>query len=260
MLHCEGVFVQQGGGGPVFPDFTYTGEYYIVNEGTPDWKIYFTSSGTFTPASNIAVQVQAIGGGSGGNGGNCSDGLGSGGGGGKNSVKEIILEADKDYSITIGAGGSGGSASGAGKNGGTTSGFGVSGAGGSPGVRVNVFEFRETSAIRQSGYGGDGGYANDGYADGHNGQNAGDSDPNIGGGLGGSGNGLQSGGNGNFGSIGGKGKNYGNSYAGGGGGGGGYGGGGGGGGTAWYNGYISGGAGGAGAPGVIIMRNTRLAT
>ena len=251
MIQVDGIFVQ-GGGGPVFPEFTYTGDYYIVNEGTPDWKIYFTSSGTFTPASNIAVQVQAIGGGSGGNGGSYSGGFGSGGGGGTSFVSEVILEASTSYPIVIGSGGRGGSARELGASGGTTSAFGINALGGNPGIYVDVFEFDDTSSIRQSGSGGKGGR----NSAGSNGQNAGSIDPNIGGGIGG--NPGYSGSNGNYGSIGGVGYSAGASYSsGGGGGGGGYGGGGGGGATTTYS-SSSGGAGGAGAPGVIIMRNTRV--
>ena len=247
MIQVDGIFVQQGGGGPVFPEFTYTGEYYIVNEGTPDWKIYFTSSGTFTPASSIAVQVQAIGGGGGGNGGGADQKPRVGGGGGNSMVNEIILEAGIEYPLTIGAGGTGGAGGGTGASGGTTTGFGLTAAGGVAATPVDVFEFNDTSGIRQSGTGGSGGNRAAGTA----GQNAGDIDPNVGGGYGGP-NG-EAGGNGNFGSVGGK--PSGNNLGGGGGGGGGYGGGGGGGGI--YRLGVNG-AGGAGAPGVIIMRNTRL--
>lgn len=247
MIQVDGIFVQQGGGGPVFPEFTYTGDYHIVNEGTPDWKIYFTSSGTFTPASNIAVQVQAIGGGSGGNSGNAKNPR-VGGGGGNSMVNEIILEAGIEYPLTIGAGGTGGAYRGAGASGGTTTGFGLTAAGGVAETPVDVFEFNDTSGIRQSGTGGSGGSNSAGTA----GENAGDIDPNVGGGYGGP-NG-KAGGNGNFGSVGGKPGV--NNLGGGGGGGGGYGGGGGGGGTSSQG---TAGDGGAGAPGVVIMRNTRLA-
>lgn len=246
MIQVDGIFVQ-GGGGPVFPEFTYTGEYYIVNEGTPDWKIYFTSSGTFTPASNIAVQAQAIGGGGGGNGGYADIKPRVGGGGGNSMTGELILESGVSYKIKIGAGGTGGGLEGQGKVGGTTSGFGLTATGGIYGVNVTVYEFGDTSGIRQSGTGGSGGN----YRAGTAGQNAGDIDPNVGGGYGGPVG--KAGGNGNFGSVGGK-PNDAADGGGGGGGGGGYGGGGGGGG------FGSGidGAGGAGAPGVVIMRNTRL--
>lgn len=246
MIQVDGIFVQ-GGGGPVFPEFTYTGEYHIVNEGTPDWKIYFTSSGTFTPASNIAVQVQAIGGGSGGNGGDANQRPRVGGVGGNSMTGELILESGVSYEIIIGAGGTGGSERAQGGVGGTTSGFGLTAAGGIYGVNVTVYEFGDTSGIRQSGTGGSGGDNSAGTA----GENAGDIDPNVGGGYGGP-NG-EAGGNGNFGSVGGKPGV--NNRGGGGGGGGGYGGGGGGGGTSSQG---TDGAGGAGAPGVIIMRNTRL--
>lgn len=248
MIQVDGIFVQQGGGGPVIPEFTYTGEYYIVNEGTPDWKIYFTSSGTFTPASNIAVQVQAIGGGGGGNGGYADQKPRAGGGGGNSMTGELILESGVSYKIKIGAGGTGGDSTGQGRAGGTTSGFGLTATGGTYGVEVTVYEFGDTSGIRQSGTGGSGGDYDAGTA----GQNAGDIDPNVGGGYGGPVG--AAGGNGNFGSVGGK-PNAAANGGGGGGGGGGYGGGGGGGG---YGSGPEDGAGGAGAPGVVIMRNTRL--
>ena len=248
MIQVDGIFVQQGGGGPVFPEFTYTGDYHIVNEGTPDWKIYFTSSGTFTPASNISVQVQAIGGGGGGNGGYADIKPRVGGGGGNSMTGELILESGVSYEIKIGAGGTGGGSGSQGKAGGTTSGFGLTATGGIYGVNVTVYEFGDTSGILQSGTGGSGGNNRAGTA----GQNAGDIDPNVGGGYGGPVG--EAGGNGNFGSVGGK-PNSDASGGGGGGGGGGYGGGGGGGG---YGSAGADGAGGAGAPGVIIMRNTRL--
>ena len=88
MIQVDGIFVQQGGGGPVIPDFTYTGEYQLVNEAEGNWKIYFDTSGTFVSNVDMSVDAFCVGGGGGGGNGiysydNPSVRGGAGGGGGK---------------------------------------------------------------------------------------------------------------------------------------------------------------------------------
>lgn len=103
------------------PEFTYTGDYEIVqDDDTPiadfaswkgNWKIRFLTSGDFTITNMHGfmatgkVDIFLVGGG--GHGGhNPSDGYAAGGGGGggyTTTVKNVTLQENKTYQITIGA-------------------------------------------------------------------------------------------------------------------------------------------------------------
>lgn len=128
----------------VIPEFTYTGDYEIVNDADEpittsqgNWKIRFLTSGTLTfQALNGAengIDVFLVGGGGGGansgyvNSENPNWGGAGGGGGYTSTAKAITVTTDTDYSITIGAGGSNGNA---GVRGGETTAFGESALGG----------------------------------------------------------------------------------------------------------------------------------
>ena len=114
------------------PEFTYTGDFEIVNDNDEqiavsqdNWKIRFLTSGTlvFTALNGAenGIDVFCVGGG-----GNGGTGYGGGGGGGYTTTgKAISVQAGQEYAIVVGG------------PTGETSGFGVSAAGGSSGVSNN---------------------------------------------------------------------------------------------------------------------------
>lgn len=117
---AQALLVRRGGavvaGG--FPIFTYTGIYTLIDDGDKNWRIKFLTDGILTFEKYATVDVFVVGGGAGG--GNAkkqaSGGSSGGGGGGyTKTVKSVVLEPAKSYTVTIGAGGNGG------ENGGTTS-------------------------------------------------------------------------------------------------------------------------------------------
>ncbi len=125
------------------PEFTYTGDYEIVNDSDEpitvsqdNWKIRFITSGmlTFTNLSGAenGIDVFLVGGGGGAknwDGTYCGP---AGGGGYTQTKRNVTVSAGKSYSIQIGAGGKAGSGSynGSSGNGGTTKAFGQSASGG----------------------------------------------------------------------------------------------------------------------------------
>lgn len=264
MIQVDGIFVQGGGGGPVIPDFTYTGEYQLVNEEGGNWKLYLITSGTFTPNVNMTVDVCLFGGGQGGRGGyNNSTSWASGGTPGQpglsTTVMNYILEAGVAYTVTIGAGGDGSTnGANAASPGGSTSFAAITINGGTDnnGITGPAPEFGEEGQPTQAAIGGRGGTA---VAAGTPGGDAGSEFAPEPGGYGGAGGvtTAQPGGAGSRGATGGQpGRNDNNQLAtGGGGGGGGFGASGGGGGGSYDR--KAPGVGGTGAPGVVILRNAR---
>ena len=164
------------------PEFTYTGDYKIVNDSDKpitvsqdNWKIRFLTSGTlkFTNLNGAegGIDVFLVGGGGGGKPGTAKQynavalGGAGGAGGGIRTSKGITIQTGTNYAIVVGAGGS------SGKNGGNSSAFGltssggVSGKGGAGGDGRNTspragsdggFEWGRTSATQYSGAGGGG--------------------------------------------------------------------------------------------------------
>ena len=138
----------------LIPEFTYTGDYEIVNDSDEpisvsqdNWKIRFLTSGTLTfQALNGAengIDVFLVGGGGGGHGNGCAGG--GGGGGYTTTGLTVSVDAGKSYEINIGAGGA------AGSDGGNSSAFGLSADGGKDGgTNANL-------------YGGNGGSGGGGY-------------------------------------------------------------------------------------------------
>lgn len=133
------------------PEFTYTGDYEIVNDADEpitasqdNWKIRFLTSGTLTFTNlNVAengIDVFCVGGGG-------ASRWGGGGGGYTTTKKRMPVSIGTPYDIVIGAGGGS-----EGANGGETSAFGVSAKGGYGG---------KTSA--SNGDGGDGGCGGGGW-------------------------------------------------------------------------------------------------
>ena len=156
------------------PDFTYTGDFEIVNDSDEpiatsqgNWKIRFLTSGTLTfTALNGAengIDVFLVGGGgSGANGCEQSDGTYrdtyGGGGGYTKTVRGVRISTNTDYAITVGAGGASASAiSQSGYNGGSTSAFGATANGGKGAVGFTGSSWTGSGGDGGSGGGGDGG-------------------------------------------------------------------------------------------------------
>ena len=89
-------FKEEGGGSsvPVInKDFTYTGECQVLDDTDDEgvkWRIKFLTSGTFIPLSDMTIDVFLVG-----------------GGGYTKTIKYIMLTANTEYPIIIGAGGDG---------------------------------------------------------------------------------------------------------------------------------------------------------
>ena len=264
MIQVDGIFVQQGGGGPVIPDFSYTGEYQLVHETEGNWRLYLITSGTFTPSVNMLVDICLFGGGQGGENGTVSySDIGTGGiaghPGGSNTQKNVVLQAGNSYSVEIGSGG----ASNLGIGGATIfDNISANGGASNNGSTDPAPEFGEDGNPTQAAKGGAGGTVQRYSAtNGEAGGNAGSTDNPENGGSGGSSGFTGGGENGEAGSRGAGGGLGGSASAsarggGGGGGGGGFGASGGGGGGV-YGAYSGAGSGGVGAPGVAILRNAR---
>ena len=223
-------------------DFTYTGTYAIIDEGSGNWKIKFLTSGDFKSNSDVLVDAFLVGGGGGG--GQVSDYYGGGGGGGYTTTSFAKIKAGVTYPIVIGAGG------GNETNGSASTGFGSIAAGGQRAINKTGGTGGSGGAFAVSGKGG----SNGGIGGGGGGQGAGqgtttrefgESTGKLYAGGGGSGYNDSGAGNGGSGGGGNGGHNSvgasGIANTGGGGGGGG------------HSGY----AGGAGGSGIVIIRNTR---
>jgi hypothetical protein len=145
-----------------------TGGMISYDAANNKWVHVFTASGTFTPTEDLTCEYLVIaGGGAGGSSGYGAGGGGGGGyrssvsgessGGGGSAESSLTLDAATGYTVTIGAGGSGITASSynTAKNNGTNSEFATitstSGGGGSGGNVVG--------SDGGSGGGGDGGYS-----------------------------------------------------------------------------------------------------
>ncbi|HOP65526.1 MAG TPA: InlB B-repeat-containing protein, partial [Bacilli bacterium] len=207
--------------------YTYTGSSTVINDGSGNWRIKFLTSGTFTPAVNMTIDVFLVGGGGGGGTGGSYNSDGGGGGGYTKTYTNKSLTAGTNYSIVIGAGGStqtnghsssgfgysasggygtssgtggaGGSGGGSGatssntwgKNGGSNGANGTSGSySGGAGQGTNTYEFGNSSLPAYSGGGGGGAYNNPAHTF------YGGAGGVIGGGAGGSSRGTRTGANG----------------------------------------------------------------
>lgn len=104
-----------------FPQFTYTGESQLIDDGDNNWRIKFFTSGVlnFTSLKQRSLDVFCLGGG-----GSPSDSgytaLGGGGGGYTTTQKGVVAATNTDYQIVVGAGGTA-----AGVAGGLSSAFGT---------------------------------------------------------------------------------------------------------------------------------------
>lgn len=154
----------------VIPEFTYTGDYEIVNDADEpittsqdNWKIRFLTSGILKfQALNGAengIDVFLVGGGGGGHGDRCAGG--GGGGGYTTTGLAVSVDAGKSYEIYIGAGGA------AGSDGGNSSAFGLTADGGKDGgTNANL-------------YGGNGGSGGGGFGHQYNAGNGGSDGSNA---------------------------------------------------------------------------------
>lgn len=90
-----------------FPEFSYTGDYEAQEEAGGNWKIRLLSSGTLRFSSlngaGDGIDVFLVGGG-GGNPANCPERGGSSGGYTTTARKQTV-QAETDYEIVVGAGG-----------------------------------------------------------------------------------------------------------------------------------------------------------
>jgi hypothetical protein len=87
-------------------DFTYTGAYQWIDDGSGNWRIKFLTSGTFTPKKPLTIDLYLVGGGGGGaSSSNFTYGKGGGGGGYISAYFAVPLNAYQAYGIAIGAGG-----------------------------------------------------------------------------------------------------------------------------------------------------------
>lgn len=121
------------------PEFTYTGDYEIVNDSDEpvsaspnNWKIRFLTSGTLTFTkfkTSDKIDVFLVGGGGGGPGATTS--YGGGGGGYTQTGKNIAPSINTGYEIVVGAGGAKSA------RGGTSSAFNLSAEGGYAGSGNN---------------------------------------------------------------------------------------------------------------------------
>ena len=99
-------------GGTGMPEYTYTGNASLIDDGGGNWRIKFLTSGvlTFTKLGSAkgGLDVFCVGGGCAGGSGNwdANNGYGKAGSGGYTKTqKSIQVEVNKSYSIVIGAGG-----------------------------------------------------------------------------------------------------------------------------------------------------------
>ena len=115
---------------PGIPDFSYTGNYAIIDDGDGNKRVKFYTSGTLVMSKTCVVDAFYVGGGSGGASQASKSGFAPGGGGGYTATHHsITLKANTEYVITIGAGGVG-TRTLTPSNGGETSAFGFSISGG----------------------------------------------------------------------------------------------------------------------------------
>ena len=140
-----------------FPEFEYTGEYTILDDGgaSGEKKVAFLSSGILTLLNDAHMTVQAQGGGGAGGAGSSSS-SGSDGADGSIEVFSGNLQAG-EYAIDIGAAGSK-TTDAAGGAGGTTS-FGdlLTAAGGAGGARKGGASLEHSGLYSTYGQGGKGG-------------------------------------------------------------------------------------------------------
>lgn len=139
---ADAFIVRRGGGGSGgggFPQYTYTGESELIDDGNKNWRIKFLTSGTLTfvklNGAKNGIDVFMVGGGGGGGSGSpylYSSGFG--GGGGYTTTKNFYPAENVAYPIVVGAGGASVAAYTSGNDGGNTTAFDYTCSGGKKGV------------------------------------------------------------------------------------------------------------------------------
>lgn len=154
------------------PEFTYTGDFEIVNdsdvpitESQDNWKIRFLTSGTLTftnlNGAENGIDVFLVGGGGGGS-------RAAGGGGYTKTLKAVKVSVGTAYLIEVGAGGIAGVGnSKAGSAGGTSNAFGASANGGE--ANTSASSFRGSNGGSGAGAGSTNGNGGKGGSDGSDG-------------------------------------------------------------------------------------------
>lgn len=96
--------------GAAVPKFTYTGTYNIRKDGV----VELLTSGTIVFLEPKVIDLFMVGGGGGGSGSNLESGQGFGGGGGgyTRTNKRVAVQANTEYPVTVGSGGTPGVAGG----------------------------------------------------------------------------------------------------------------------------------------------------
>lgn len=97
--------------GAAAPKFTYTGQYNVRKDGV----VELLTSGTIVFLEPKVIDVFMVGGGGGGSGSNLDyeQGFGGGGGGYTRTNKRVAVQANTEYPVTVGSGGTPGSTGGA---------------------------------------------------------------------------------------------------------------------------------------------------
>lgn len=151
------------GGGTGMPEYTYTGNASLIDDGGGNWRIKFLTSGvlTFTKLGNAKGGIDLFlvgGGGASGCSYNISDWCGPGGGGYTLTKRALSVVKGTAYEITVGAGGAWPGASNTQSRGGTTSAFNNSVEGGYSGKSISGGNGGSGAASSNSTLGGtDGG-------------------------------------------------------------------------------------------------------
>lgn len=167
----------------VLPEYTYTGESSLINDGSGNWRIKFLTSGTLTMNIDYEIDAFLVGGGSsmGGSGYTLTQKnisitkgteysivVGDGGSPGNNGTASIFYVDDTTYyTATAGNGANGGSGAGSagytypGGSGGSdgSSGYTYQGKAGASGQGTTTREFGESTGTLYAGGGGGGGGA-----------------------------------------------------------------------------------------------------
>ncbi len=178
------------------PKFTYTGTYELIEDSSKNWRIKFLTSGIFTPAKGMSVDVFLVGGGGGGpysiGSGGRNAGGSSGGGSGYTTTQESVTLEAVGYEIVVGAGGNGGTDgyTNQATDGGSTSAFGFSVDGGKRGSASVSLSSKGVAGGSGSGAGGFANEDNYTYAAGNGGSDGSNGGNNALGNQGGTGQGT----------------------------------------------------------------------
>jgi hypothetical protein len=100
LLMCPVIMRTGGSMNTGLPVFTTTASYTLVDDGDKNWRLKFLTSGTIRFSRTFTIDVFVVGGGAGGGAGRYG-----GGGGYTTTQSSVVIQADVDYAIVVGAGG-----------------------------------------------------------------------------------------------------------------------------------------------------------